>query len=654
MESKGRIWSPATGFRATDIVMLTLLLGAVLYTRYPTLGIITLNPDESQYESKASFLVSTGISPFAAPIGPVYTEALFTWMARIFGPYCMVEVRTLFMLICLTMAVLVYLVVRRCSGRIIAGIAGLTFIGLNPLFEGYSVNREWTSGVCLLTACVLYLLSRKAAEDGPEGDSDGTKPTYDLRLLFLSGALVALGVWFKEQMAYLVPTIAVAVAIEGAVSRQWRTAALAIASYAGGGIAMTAVCIAPLAWNGTFLEYMDLIRRLAGDYAHSGVTSPESAGGLEVYFDELYRNLAMRRLFLVGYVVAIGSIVTAAIRIGNRHRQYSSETVLRVGVLFALNLLTAIVAVQAGQRFFKHYFLFMLPPTCVLMALGIATLWQLPRERRMFRLLASVAASVLLLDLLFLSPSVAQPPVWYFKESWSLPLWALLPVGAGLVVAGVVAQGSSAKRNSPTNPPKKENKKSSTKKHHRKAMGHRVIAERTAMALALVATGIIAFDLVRLARINVENSQQLSSPEVKRTLNSILPNITRDLQKMSGDEDSLYVWGWLPEIYSTSQLTSGSRLTIASYVMLDANEAAAANPKPEPVFSRVLLDDMLEYRPRFFVDAARVSHTMSDRSIYDLANFPELQKIIKEHYAEVATVDQCVIYERKDDTSKPE
>ncbi len=650
MESKRRMWSPATGFRATDIVMLAIILGAVLYTRYPTLSLITLNPDECQYESKASFLATTGISPFAAPIGPVYTEALFTWMARIFGPYCMVEVRTLFMMICLAMAVMLYFVVRRCSGRTIAGVAGLTFIGLNPLFEGYSVNREWTSGVCLLAAILLYLQSRRSGGDVEGDETAALDSSYDLRLLFVAGALVALGVWFKEQMAYLVPTIAIAMAIEGAISRRWKTTAMGIGAYATGGIAMTAVCIVPLIWYGTFFEYMDLIRRLAGDYAHSGVESSEPSGGWEVYFNELYRNVPMRRLFLVGYAVAVTSLVMAAIQIRKSHDHSTSGHVLRVGVLFALNLMTAIIAVQAGQRFFEHYFLFMLPPTSVLVALGAATLWQLPRERRTFRIVASVAASALLLDFLFLPCSVSRPPVWFFTETLALPLWALLPVGGGLVVAGVIALGSSANASGRTNSPKSDKKKPPAKKSLRNTLGYRVLSERTAIALALIATGIIVFDLTRLAKINMENARQLGSPEVQRTLNSIMPNVTRELKRMAGKEDQLYVWGWLPEIYSTSRLTSGSRLTIASYVMLDANAASAENPQPEPAFSQVVLDDMLEYRPRFFVDASGASHTMSDRSIYDLANFPELQKIVEENYAEVSRVDESVIYELKDKT----
>lgn len=648
MESKGRWWSPASGFRPTDIVVLTLLVGAVLYTRYPTLSLITLNPDECQYESKASFLVNTGISPFAAPIGPVYTEALFTWMARLFGPYCMPEVRTLFMLICLAMAVLVYFVVRRVSGQIIAGIAGLTFVGLNPLFEGYSVNREWTSGGCLLAATVLYLLSRKSEGDGDTLRAENPHPNYDLRLLFLSGALVALGVCFKEQMAYLVPTIACALAIEGVISRQWRTTAVAIAAFVGGGIVMTAVCITPLVWYGTFVDFMSLIFRSAGEYAHSGKTAPETTGGVEIYFDKLYRSLPMRRLFLVSYVVAITSLIMVAIRARKTPGQNSHDAAHRVGILYALYLFTAIVAVQTGRRFFEHYFLFMLPPVCVLMALGVSTLWQLPRNQRTFRIVATFAASALLLDLLFLPAPATRPSIWYFNETWSFPPWALLPVGVVLAIAGVVAQGNTANSSGSTSSARKEKKQA--KRKAPLGLVRPVIADRTAMVLALIATGILAFDLVRLARINVENARQLARPDVQRRLNSIMPNITRDLRRMADDDDMLYVWGWLPQIYSTSQLTSGSRLTIASYVMIDANEASADHPVPDPEFSQVLIDDMLEYRPRFFVDASGLSHTMSDRSIYDLSNFPVLQKIIEEHYTEVDQKDQCVLYERKDVT----
>ena len=80
--SPRRRWA---GFDAQDLACLGLIAVACLALRLPALDRIALNPDESQYEATASYLVATGRSAFSLTYGVPATMAVYRAAASLFG-----------------------------------------------------------------------------------------------------------------------------------------------------------------------------------------------------------------------------------------------------------------------------------------------------------------------------------------------------------------------------------------------------------------------------------------------------------------------------------------------------------------------------------------------------------------------------------------
>ena len=67
-----------------DLLCVSLLILACLLLRLPSLDRITLNPDESQYEATASYLVATGTPAATLPYGIPAAYGVFkllTWLS---------------------------------------------------------------------------------------------------------------------------------------------------------------------------------------------------------------------------------------------------------------------------------------------------------------------------------------------------------------------------------------------------------------------------------------------------------------------------------------------------------------------------------------------------------------------------------------------
>ena len=121
---------------------LLLLAASTLTLWVPVIDRIGLNPDESQYEATASYLVGQEVSAFL-PNGAPAIFLLFKGLTLIAGPYPTTAARIVAMLAAFAIAWMLLRVVGRETNTWCGLLAGLLFLHYAPAFEGYAVNRAW-------------------------------------------------------------------------------------------------------------------------------------------------------------------------------------------------------------------------------------------------------------------------------------------------------------------------------------------------------------------------------------------------------------------------------------------------------------------------------------------------------------------------------
>ncbi len=125
--------------------------------------------------------------------------------------------------------------------------------------------------------------------------------------------------------------------------------------------------------------------------------------------------------------------------------------------------------------------------------------------------------------------------------------------------------------------------------------------------------------------------------------------LTKYFEREKRPGDRLFVWGWAPEIYSLTRLEAASHITFCQYVANDL-KGVPNRPVLNEEWAGVLMNELETTRPRFIVDASRVSWFETERWIYELRNYPdfELNALLQRDYRQVARVDDCPIWERLD------
>jgi hypothetical protein len=116
-------------------------------------------------------------------------------------------------------------------------------------------------------------------------------------------------------------------------------------------------------------------------------------------------------------------------------------------------------------------------------------------------------------------------------------------------------------------------------------------------------------------------------------------------------DDRLFVWGWLPELYSATGMEAASHLVNTQYIVndyVDVPQVGLNRP-----MAAELMKDLNERAPRLIIDASRRSWTMVARNdpwIYDLTLYPdfEFNELLRNHYRVVGTFDRCVLYVRRE------
>ncbi|MCP3978113.1 MAG: hypothetical protein GY716_02115 [bacterium] len=530
--------TPGTEFELSSaqrgLLCLLLFAVATLALHGPVLDKVALNPDESQYEATASYLIARGQSGFALPFGTVTTFELYRLAAVLFGPYSMVPVRVLVLLICVALAWLFSDVVQRGTHTLCGLFGGLILIHYMAPFEGFAANREWFSSLFVILGIWLHVRGR----DG------GSR-----RLVWLGAAGVASGLslWFKLQCLPQVLVVPALLAVEAGAARAWAPGLLRIAVYAAGGTAAVALHVVPFALGGGLGVYVDQIVTRWTRYVQGNESMATDAGtGWTSLGARLFVDLPYHGLPAVAYLCALGVGVAACVAL---FRARGRTAPSGPGPLLALYLLASCFAVGLGGRYFLHYYQYLVPPIAGLFALAAFRL-ATASGARMRRATARIAAGVLLAYALWVCGAIQTTP-----RPRSIP-------------------------------------------HH------------------------------------------------ERGFDELLGRLHDERDKTPGG-DSLFVWGWAPEIYSLARMEAASQFAICQYIVGDYE----FDPRPEldGEMAARLMQDLTTRPPGFIVDASRRSWTMerqNDPWVYRLHQYPEFAfvEFLEQRYTAVGIYDDCTLY----------
>lgn len=582
------------------MALLLLLVLACLALRLPSLDRVALNPDESQYEATASYLLGTGRSAFSLTYGVPGTIAVYRAVAAVFGPYSMWAIRVLVLCICALMAWLLYAIGRAAGSRLAGFAAALVLVYLNVGFEGLSANREWFAGGLVLAGVWLALRADRDA---------GARRLW---LLAASGFVSGMALWFKLQAGYIVLTVPLFLVWRAWADRRWRGLVWQVGCYAAGGWAATGTYLAFLGLGGGlsgYLEFMSVYwRGYVGDNA--AVAASNAQDGAD-YLARFVGGLSGRAFFLVAYATA-GTWVAAQARRRFRERGNAAPRAApddATLAMFVVYLAFAMLAVQMGQRFFSHYYLLMLPAVAGLFGVACGRLARRDRPAMLRLTLAGLVVAALLLDLVLKLRDQPLPRL--------LTLWPASAAALAYLVLFVLVLAWGALR-------------------------PRAHLRRTALGLLLLETALL-----------VARTQLAAPPRSLPHHPDAFPELVARLRAESHPGDRLFVWGWLPEIYSLTRLEAASHYTISQYIVGDYHAGAAAG-RLDARRAAALMTDLEQRRPRFVVDAWRRSWTMAasgDPAIYRLDRYPDfgLTRLLRERYDLVGTFDGCALYVRRPD-----
>lgn len=576
--------------------------------RAPSLERLVLNVDECQYEARAAYLVATGTSPFDVPHGAVFTSALFAAMKWLFGPHSMWQTRLLVWLIELSIVLAVYVMVFSQTNRIWAFLAALSYILVHPIFEGYSANREWFSVLPLVVAWSLYLFS------------SGRSGNRSLGLVYIAGVAAGISVWLKFQAVPLTLAIAAAIAIEAAIERAWRRPLAALLAYALGGLTACVLYLLPFTLHGTLDDHLHFVFHFKLEYAQ---VSPHRASPLpERLLTGLLLHTRLAGFLVVIYCAAAAALWAALVRIVGGQTGLPRPLTGRVALVNACALVTGLVAVQFGGRFFEHYFLYVLPQASVLMGLALASVFTLARSVVLW------AAATLFAALL----AVASMP-------FGLPIAAAPGAVEWLVQATIVAAASAL-----------------LYFLFDKAMRRRQRAQHLPASAVplwevlpgpLIVTLLVLFLMFRAERLvshtvhlqrEVRGDARILDAEASR-----VPVLSTLLEPFAVPGARLFVWGWRPELYALTGMEPATRFVNCDYLV--RNERYGNTEEPYGARQRELLMSELYDRVPMVICDARDNHPGTTRpDDYDLERFDTLRHFINERYRFLLRADDIDVY----------
>jgi hypothetical protein len=125
------------------------------------------------------------------------------------------------------------------------------------------------------------------------------------------------------------------------------------------------------------------------------------------------------------------------------------------------------------------------------------------------------------------------------------------------------------------------------------------------------------------------------------------------IRRVSRPDDSIWVWGNVPQLYFTSRRRAGVRFTFCNYLTglspatpseYDASVDPGKNAVPEAM--RLALQDLDERRPRWIVDTAAAG--LKSYAKFPIARYPALAVYLSTHYLRDGEAAGVPLYRRID------
>ncbi len=610
----GEVPRPNRRWTRADLISALIILTVSVVVRAPWLDHSPLSPDESIYEGRASYLLSVEQTAFARPIGVEHTVELYRWVAAIVGPYRLDAVRSLVLLFCIAIALGIYGVVRRSGNWLPALVASLLFVYFNVYFEGLSANREWFALAGLAFGAFLFLAA----------DTDAGRRGW--LLLLASGCATGSALWFKHQAVPLVGVIPLLLLVQclgpsrGGAGRQ-------LVAF-GVGIALAgAIYFLPFLLAGTVREHLHFVIDFRGRYAFSGSNVATTALPVwKTYWYLLYQAVPFRTVLGFAFFAGVAAAATWITGLVRQQASVARSIELRSGTLFLLYFLAAWIAIGMGQRFFAHYFLFMVFPVTVLIGWGVAWLADERWRRWPGQLLVVIPLALYTVDLAFVPFS---PPVDQFgfdrlptEAAAALEQLATRPHFPTFLVAagGAVLMACAALA---------------------LLRGYRTASAWTGwIVVGLLYVVVAANAGWMVAKLHALPAAVARVSDYEQELGEVIAYLGEN----AAADDRLYVWGFVPELYSLTKLQAASQLTTATLVLGDVRGTWDGPPQIDPYYGPLLLEELTSQRPRFIVDAAARS-VHSD--FYVVEHYPALLDMLEQDYVLKAIRNECRVYERK-------
>jgi 4-amino-4-deoxy-L-arabinose transferase-like glycosyltransferase len=408
-----------------------------------------------------------------------------------------------------------------------------------------------------------------------------------------------LALWFKFQSSFITLVVPTVMLVEALTSRCMKNLVRDLAWFAAGGIGAGIVYVVPFVLNGILGQFLDLMFTDFELYVDVDGAAVRHSG-----LERFAIDVPHRALFLIAYAMTAIVVARWVVRLFRSDRR-SNSLEPRSGLsLFVAYLLLSMVCVQLGNRFYAHYFQLMVPAVAALTGYALYFFARSSEGRPGRRVAAAAVAALLVIERF---PLLSSETLWPGVPRSPETLPALAFVLGALAVMAYWLQRPLRR------------------------------AGFAAACLILIHTGVL-----------VVQQQLTPRPATMSHSPYRFAELSEYFAREARPGDRLFVWGWAPEIYSLTRLEAGSHITFCQFVVNDI-AGVSGPPAFNPVWEKMLMNELGASRPRFIVDASSSSWFETKAGIYDLRNYPdfELNSLLDMHYRQVARLDDCPVWERR-------
>lgn len=116
------------------------------------------------------------------------------------------------------------------------------------------------------------------------------------------------------------------------------------------------------------------------------------------------------------------------------------------------------------------------------------------------------------------------------------------------------------------------------------------------------------------------------------------------VRKMSEPNDTLFVWGYYPELYFYSNRLNASRFVETHFLTGQLRESSTSANAGESQLWQWLWNDLQRSEPRWIIDSSAMP--VSWRYLHGMAEYPAFEQHVQTHYRERKRYGLIVLYER--------